>query len=165
MDVLNLLSEIEDIVDGGTTLPFSSKVMVDQFEILDIIKEIRIALPDDLERASLISKDKNKILEEANDMAESIIATANDTAEAIIAQAESTYHELVDKEEITQGAKKKADEIVGCAQDNAKEIQLGAMEYADAILDKTQKSLQDIISLIEDNRKELNVGEDCSVEE
>ena len=40
MDVLKLIDEIEDIVEDGSTLPFSKKVMVDVDEILDIIKEI-----------------------------------------------------------------------------------------------------------------------------
>lgn len=151
MDVLKLLSEIEDIVEEGTALPFSSKVVIDQFAILDIIKDIRLTLPDDLEKAEFISKDKEKIIEEANE-----------TAESIIAQAEATYHELIDREEITQGAKKKSEEIVKCAKENAREIQLGSMEYADSILDRTQNSLNEIISLIDENRKELIVEENCS---
>lgn len=154
MDVLKLLSEIEDIVEEGTALPFSSKVVIDQFAILEIIKDIRLTLPDDLEKAEFISKDKEKIIEEAKE-----------TAESIITKAEATYHELVDREEITQGAKKRSEEIVQCAKDNAREIQLGSMEYADAILDRTQNSLSDIISLIEENRKELIIDEDCSEEE
>ena len=35
MDVLNLIDEVEDIVEAGTSLPFTSKVMVDKEELLD----------------------------------------------------------------------------------------------------------------------------------
>ena len=33
MDVLQLIDEIEDIIEAGSSLPFSSKVMVEQEEI------------------------------------------------------------------------------------------------------------------------------------
>ena len=54
MEVLRLIDEIEDIVEAGSTLPFSSKVMVDKSEILEIIKDIRIKLPDEIKQASWI---------------------------------------------------------------------------------------------------------------
>ena len=65
MEVLKLIDEIEDIVEAGTSLPFSGKVMVDKFEILEILKEIRIKLPDEIKKATWIKKERQRILEEA----------------------------------------------------------------------------------------------------
>ena len=49
----------------------------------------------------------------------------------------------------------RAEEIITKAQNNAKEIRLGAMEYADNLLEETQEKLKELINLLNTNRKEL----------
>ena len=48
MEIFELLETLEDIIERGRNLPFSSKGIVDKDEILDLIKEIRLKLPDEL---------------------------------------------------------------------------------------------------------------------
>ena len=137
MDVLKLIDEIEDILEEGSTVPFSKKVMVDSDEILDIIKEIRIRLPDEIKQAAWIKEEKQRILAEAQK------------------EAEYRLEELIEHESITKAAKERAEEIINKAQGTAKEIRLGAMEYADSLLLETQEQLKDVIGMLNDNRKEL----------
>lgn len=144
MDVLKLIDEIEDIIEEGTTLPFSKKIMVDVDEILDIIKEIRIRLPDEIKQAAWIKDEKQRIL-----------AEAQKDADNLINEAEYRLEELIDQEAITKAAKDKAEDLINKAQITAKEIRLGAMEYADTLLLETQEQLKDVIGLLNDNRKEL----------
>jgi len=144
MEVLRLIDEIEDIVEAGTTVPFSGKVMVDRFEILEIIKEIRIKLPDEIKQAAWIKDERQRIL-----------AQAQKDADTLLEEAEYKLEELIDEEEITKKANSRADEIVSRAQINAKEIRLGALDYADTILEETQENLKEVIQLLNENRKEL----------
>lgn len=144
MEVLRLIDEIEDIVEAGTTVPFSGKVMVDRFEILEIIKEIRIKLPDEIKQAAWIKDERQRIL-----------AQAQKDADTLLEEAEYKLEELIDEEEITKKASSRADEIVSRAQINAKEIRLGALDYADTILEETQENLKEVIQLLNENRKEL----------
>ena len=144
MDVLKLIDEIEDIVEAGSGLPFSNKVMVDQAEILEIVKEIRIKLPDEIKQAAWIKDERQRIL-----------AEAQKDADTLMKDAEFKLKELVDQDEITKQANSKAEELVGKAQANAKEIRLGAIEYADSLLMETQENLQEIMNLLSENRKDL----------
>ena len=144
MDVLKLIDEIEDIVEEGTSLPFSKKIMVDVDEILDIIKEIRIRLPDEIKQAAWIKEEKQRIL-----------AEAQKDADNMLNEAEYRLEELIDQEGITKAAKERAEEIINKAQTTAKEIRLGAMEYADSLLLETQEQLKDVIGQLNENRKEL----------
>ena len=144
MDVLRLIDEIEDIVEAGSSLPFSHKVMVDKAEILEIVKEIRIKLPDEIKQASWIKNERQRIL-----------AEAQKDADTLMKDAEFKLKELVDQDEITKQANSKAEELVGKAQANAKEIRLGAIEYADSLLMETQENLQEIMNLLSENRKDL----------
>lgn len=144
MDVLKLIDEIEDIVEAGSGIPFSGKIMVDQGEILEIIKEIRIKLPDEIKQAAWIKDERQRIL-----------AEAQKDADTLMEDAEYRLKELVGEDEITKTANSRAEEIISKAQANAKEIRIGSREYADSLLLETQESLKEIIELLNDNRKEL----------
>ncbi len=144
MDVLKLIDEIEDILEEGSTVPFSKKVLVDSDDILDIIKEIRIRLPDEIKQASWIKEEKQRIL-----------AEAQKDADNMINEAEYKLEELIDQEAITKAAKDRSEEIINKAQATAKEIRLGAMEYADSLLLETQEELKEVITMLNENRKEL----------
>ena len=144
MDVLKLMDEIEDIVEAGSGLPFSNKVMVDKAEILEIIKEIRIKLPDEIKQAAWIKDERQRIL-----------AEAQKDADTLMQDAEFRLQELIDQDEITKKASTRAEELITKAQTNAKEIRLGAIEYADSLLLEAQESLKETIHLLNDNRKDL----------
>lgn len=144
MDVLNLIDEVEDIVESGTSLPFTNKVMVNKEELLDIVKEIRIKLPDEIKQATWIKDERQRIL-----------ADAQKDADNILNEAEYKLEELIVEEEIIKIANNRAEEIVARAQHKAKEIRIGAMEYADSLLLETQENLKEMIQLLNDNRKEL----------
>ena len=144
MEVLKLINEIEDIIEDGSTVPFSKKVMVERDEILEIIKEIRIMLPDEIKQASWIKEEKQRILVEAEKEAGELMERAQKRAE-----------ELIEDETITSQAKKRAEEIINKANYNSREIMEGAMEYADELLSETQEKLKKVIELLDENRNEL----------
>ncbi len=144
MDVLKLIDEIEDIIEAGTSVPFSGKVMIDKVEILEIIKDIRIRLPDEIKQASWIKEERQRIL-----------AEAQKDSDTIIKEAEYKLEELIDQNEITKKAMERAEEIINKAQTNAKEIRLGSIDYADSLLLEQQENLKELIKLLNDNRKEL----------
>ncbi len=144
MQIMYLIDQIEDIIESGTGVPFSSKVLVDAEEILSLIQDIRVNLPDEIKQAQWIKEERKKILIEAQK-----------EAEAIAKEAEDYIKKMVDENEITKNAYLQAEEILKRAQENAREIRLGTNEYADSILYKLQKQLSELQNTIENNRKEL----------
>ncbi|MBZ2173912.1 ATPase [Schnuerera sp. xch1] len=144
MDVLKLVDEIEDVLENASSMPFSNKVMVDADELFEIIREIRIKLPDEIKQASWIKGERQRIL-----------AEAQKDADTILNEAELKLEELVDENEITKKANEIAEEIIAKAKNNAKEIRLGSLQYADNILLEAQESLKKTIELINSNRREL----------
>ena len=84
MKVLRLLEELEDIVDEATGLPLSNKIMLDSEEIFQIVREIRLALPDDVQQAKWIRDERDRILEEAKTEYERIIREAKKQADYLV---------------------------------------------------------------------------------
>ena len=66
MEIFTLLDELEEYLEGRNSIPFTNKVLVDKEEILDIIKEIRLKLPDELKQAKWIKEERERIIAEAH---------------------------------------------------------------------------------------------------
>ncbi len=144
MEILSILEALEDLIEKSPGLPLSGKCIVDREEVLEIIKEMRLKLPDDLKQANWIKEERQRILMEAQKEANSIVKNA-----------EGKISSLVDEHEITKKAYEQANEIVSNAQKNAREIRLGTKEYADSILSKVEEILNDTLDVIKINREEL----------
>src|SRR5690554_4352368 len=144
MQIMYLLDQIEDAIESGTGVPFSSRVLIDAEELLGLIQDIRVNLPDEIKQAQWIKEERKKILIEAQK-----------EAETITQEAENYIRKMVDENEITKSAYQQAEEIIQKTQENAKDIRLGTNEYADNILLKLQNQLQGLYNTIDENRKEL----------
>ncbi len=144
MDIMALLETIEDILERSFTVPVWGKTVVEKDDILDIIKEIRLKLPDEIKQAKWVKEERHRILLEAQKEAENVI---KDT--------EGRMMSMVDEHEITKMAMEKAEEIVESAHNTAREYHHGAKEYADEVLAKLEDILRDTIDTIRINREEL----------
>ena len=133
MKVLELLEELEDIVDAATKVPMMSKVMVEAEDVFSIIREIRLALPDDVQQAKWIRDERDRIL-----------ADAKTEYERIIREAKKQADYLVETNEITARATKLAQEIKDDANINAKILKMKTYEYVDKILYDMQAKMDEM---------------------
>lgn len=144
MDVLKLLNELEDIIENGSSIPFSGKVLLDRDEIIELIKEIRIQLPDEIKQAQWIKEERSKILLDAQQEAENIVSNAR-----------KHIDEMIEKDRIVELANKKGNEIIALAEEQAREIKIASTQYADEILKKLEIEISQLQDTIKKNREEL----------
>lgn len=144
MEIFTLLEALEDMLDKSRSVPFSSKCIVNKEDILDIVKEIRLKLPDELKQAKWIKEERQRILVEAQN-----------EADEIIKEAENRIISMIDEHEITKKAYEKKVEIIETANEMSREIKSGTEEYADSVLAGIEVALEDALKVIKNNRKEL----------
>ena len=144
MEIFTLLETLEDLIENGKKVPFSEKCIVEQSEILDLIKEVRLKLPDELKQAKWVKEERERIL-----------AEANKEAEDVVKEAENRIISMIDEHEITKKAYEQKNEIMSAANESSRQITQGAKEYADNILETLSKTLSKTLEEIEANRKEL----------
>ena len=144
MEIFTLLETLEDILEKSRNMPFSSKCIVDKEEVLDIIKEIRLKLPDELKQAKWVKEERGRILVEAQK-----------EADGIVKEAENRIISMIDEHEITRKAYEQKAQIIETANEMSREISKGTKEYADNILEKVEGVLQEALKTVENNRKEL----------
>lgn len=151
MDALELLDELEDIIDKGASVPFSGRCILDKDELLDVLQEIKLKLPDDLKQAKWIKEERQRILQEAQTEADTLIKNAEDQ---IIA--------MVNENEITKKAIVQGNQIIENARSNAQQITDSSYNYADNLLETVEKvvmssmkDLEQCVSIVRNNRSEM----------
>jgi vacuolar-type H+-ATPase subunit H len=133
MKVLELLDEIEEIIDTASGFPLTGKIMVDASEILELTKEIRTELPDEIHQAQWIKNERERILGDAKVEYETVM---ND------AKKQADY--LVENHEITMRAKKRAEDLLGITESNVKKLKMSTYDYIDNILFNFQEKMDEM---------------------
>ena len=90
MEVLNLLELLEDIIEEGSKLPFGNKVMIDKSKALEILRDVRISLPDEVKQAEWINTERQRIIDDAKEEAEKMIKDTEDYIKQKVADSEIT---------------------------------------------------------------------------
>ena len=144
MEIFTLLETLEDILERSKTLPFTEKAVIDKEEFFEIIKEIRLKLPEELKQAKWVKEERERILEQAN-------KEAND----VVKEEENRIISMIDEHEITKKAYEQKAEIIEAANEMSREISNGTKEYADNVLQGIEVALEDALKIIQNNRKEL----------
>ena len=144
MEIFTLLDELEEYMEGAKSIPFTNKGVVDKDEILDIVKEIRLKLPDELKQAKWVKEERSRILVEAQK-----------EADGIVKEAENRIISMIDEHEITRKAYEQKAQIIETANEMSREISKGTKDYADNLLEKVENTLQEALKTIEINRREL----------
>ena len=76
MEIFTLLDNLEDLIENSKKVPLSNKIMVEQREALDLIKDVRNKLPEELKVAKFVRQERERILAEAKKEANDIVKEA-----------------------------------------------------------------------------------------
>lgn len=131
--VLDLLDELEDVLEGASSVPLTNKVLIETEDIFAILKDIRLALPDDMQQAKWIREERDRILQDARLEYERIIKEA---------QKQADY--LVESDEITKRAQILSDEMIQDARVNARILKMKTYDYVDKMLYDMQGKMDEI---------------------
>lgn len=144
MDVIEMLSELEEIIEKGFEIPIIKKTFIDKEAVMSLINDISLQLPDELRVAKSIAEDSKKI-----------IADAQKQADAKIKEAEHKIMGLVDEHEITRQATANANDIISKAQKDGREIKLAAIKFADELLERVEGDVKSIGDKLRQGRENL----------
>ena len=144
MEIFSLLENLEELLESGAKVPFSTKVMVDIDELREVLEDIRLKLPDELKQAKWVKEERQRI-----------ISDAEKEAEDMLKDAQNKIVKMVDEHVITQQALQQKEDIIENANKVSKEISMGTRDYADAILEKVEEVLKESLAVVCENRREL----------
>ena len=133
MKVLELLNELEEIINTAPRVPLASKVMVDTNEILELAKDIRLSLPDDIQQAKWVIDEKDKIHDEAKVEYERILMEAKKQADA-----------MVEDNVISQRAKDVAQDVYRRADEYSRDMRIRTYTYMEEVLGNFRNKMDEV---------------------
>jgi len=165
--VLELIEEFEDKLEGYPTVPLTGKILVDRNELINIIKDINVLLPDEYQHVRWMKAQQNQLMEEATREAETLLNNAQTQEYMILERAKSKEYEtvaqaeqraklLVDEHEIVKLAQKKAQEIIREAEALALDIKNGTYNYAIELMRNVEFNMSKMLQTVQENIDELD---------
>jgi hypothetical protein len=144
MDVLVLIDKLDDLINNAKTVPLTDTVRIEKDEIYDILDQMRASIPEEIKQARWIVKERQDMLAEAKREAERLIQEARDKAE-----------ELASQEEVVRIAHEQSDHMLGDAEERVREMQLGAVDYADEVFGTLEANLDKFVHAVRRSRDRL----------
>lgn len=147
MNIEKLLDQIEDVIESGTKVPFSSKISVDVEAIKTAIEDIRLGLPNEISQARAIVADRNNILVKAKNEAVNAVTSAQEKSRALVSSAEDKVRDIVLKTESYTKSKieeseAQAKQIINAANEDAKVIRANAQLEAASMVENSEIVIQ-----------------------
>src|SRR5687768_798095 len=84
MDIQHLVDRLEDLIDEGRHMPFSKFTMVDEERALELIDQMRISIPEEIEKAARVLAQRDRVLAQANEEAARIVQQARERGDQMI---------------------------------------------------------------------------------
>jgi len=131
MDILQLIDRLEELFNEAKALPFTHNVVVDEDRMLELIDQMRIAVPEEVKKAQQVMAQRDRVMAQAQEEANRTLQLARDKAD-----------QLVQKDMIVGEAQRRAEQIVGQARGEAEATRADADNY---VVD-TLMQLQDQIA-------------------
>jgi cell division septum initiation protein DivIVA len=131
MDILQLIDRLEELFNDAKAVPFTHNVIVDEDKMLELIDQMRIAIPEEVKKAQQVVAQRDRVMAQAQEEANRTLQIARDKAD-----------QLVQKDMIVQEAQRRAEQIVSQARGEAEATRVDADNY---VID-TLMQLQDQIA-------------------
>ena len=137
MDILQLIDRLEELFNESKAIPLTRNVMVDEDRMLDIIDQMRIAIPEEVKKAQQLLGQRDRVLAQAQEEANRTLELARQKADQMVA-----------KDMIAQEAQRRADQILTQARTEAEGTRADADDYVINSLTQLQEELERIANQV-----------------
>ncbi|MCF6277166.1 MAG: hypothetical protein L3J16_00225 [Anaerolineales bacterium] len=144
MDILHLIDRLEELFNESRALPFTHNVVVDEDRMLDIIDQMRIAIPEEVKKAQQLLN-----------QSERIVAQAEEKANRLTSLAQEKANEMTSNDLVTQEANRRAEQILSQARADAEATRNDADDYVVETLARVEDELSRLLAQVHNGIRTL----------
>ena len=145
MDIQHLVDRLEDLIEEGQHIPLSRYTMVDEERALEIIDQMRISVPEEIEKATRVLANRDRIL-----------AQAEEDAARIVQQARRDTETLLDEGVTVQAAENRAANIIEAARQDAELIADEADKYILQEMARMEREVARLLTVVRNGIGEVS---------
>jgi hypothetical protein len=140
IDILSLVDRLEGLVRDAKRSPFSQKVAIDEQALANLIDQMRLSIPDQVQEAEALLRERDAVL-----------ARAQDEATRMLQEAKVK----IEEERVRQAAEQEAEIIREEARDRALAFEDAARQYAIDTLHDLAQRLESVHAIVQNGLDEL----------
>lgn len=145
MDILHLVDRLEELFNESRPIPLTKSVAVDEDRMLDLIDQMRIAIPEQVKQARKLIAERDRIQAQAQEEAQRTINLAREKSEG-----------LVERDSIVESAQSRSEQIIEQAKLDAEATRRDADEYVLDTLTNLEIEMERIISQVRNGIQTLH---------
>ncbi len=143
-DILELIDRLEDLVAQGSRVPWGGKIMVDEDEVLALVDQLRMAIPQEIKQARRVVQERQKIITDAQGEADKILSVAKERAEY-----------LMNEQGLVNEAKARSEEILRQSREHSRKSMEEVDQYAHQMLTQLERVLEENLKQIKEARNSV----------
>lgn len=134
-----LIEDIYEFVESCRMQAFSStKVIVPKDELYDLLDELRLRTPDEIKRYQKIIANRDAIIADAEEKAETILRQTREKAKELLNEHEIMQQAYYQANEMIMQASEEADRLRKDAAEESEQIRAGALAYSNDVLTQVE---------------------------
>lgn len=177
VDIQQELDRLEEIILSSFRVPLTGRTLIDEEKLLEQLDFIRVSLPAVFQEAAAILEQKQEILLEAEEYGQKLVDAAQAKRAQILAESDIVRQAKQEADQLRRQVQQECEEMMqetlaeidrkrrACQQEleemrqtaiaQAQEIESGADEYADHVLEGIEQDLKDMLRIITNGRQQL----------
>jgi cell division septum initiation protein DivIVA len=144
MDILHLVDRLEELLNQSRPFPFTHNVLVDEDRMLDLIDQMRVAIPEEVKKAQQLLAQRDRLLAQAQEEANRTISIAREKGE-----------QLIERDSIVQAARSQVDQIIAQAHVEGERTRREADEYVLESLTRLEMEMERLLTQVRNGIRTL----------
>ena len=141
-----IIEEIEEYIDNCKLQPLSTtKIIVNKEHMNELLNELRLKVPDEIERYKKIIANRDAILDDAQQKADKLIEETKIRSNELVSEHEIMQQAYAQADSVLTRATEQAQQILDNATTDANDIRIGALEYTDDLLADAEMTLHEAL--------------------
>ncbi|MHC1741266.1 MAG: hypothetical protein AB9897_09180 [Anaerolineaceae bacterium] len=137
MDILHLIDRLEELFNESRPIWFTHSVVMDEDRLLDLIDQMRVAIPEEIKKSQMIISQRERMQAQATEEANRTLVLAREKAD-----------KMVEKDPVTQAAQARADQIIAQARQECDQMKQDADDYVLHSLQEMQVEMEKLLSQV-----------------
>jgi len=144
MDILHLIDRLEELFNESRPIPFTHNVIVDEDRMLDLIDQMRVAIPEEVKKAQQVLAQRDRILAQAQEEANRTLQLAREKGE-----------QMIERDSLVQSAQARAEQVAMHLRAEAEQSRQDADQYVIETLSQLEIELERYINQVRNGIKSL----------
>lgn len=142
-----ILRRTIDIVATAPSMPLSSSPRIDRDEVVELLEDALVRLPDEIRQARWMLKERQEFLDKTKREADELLGAARQQAER-----------MVQRTEVVRAAEARARQVIDAAEEETRRLKNETEDFLDQRLGSFEILLDRLSKTVANGRNRLSIG-------